>query len=89
MSTRASTTTRVLLVENATGHGRTAGKSKLAFVGTAMAQLHDAVAVLLQLQPRAHALRLETWDSDFGEWVNVVSVGELPLRAKLQVHLAH
>jgi hypothetical protein len=77
---------RTLLVQNATGRGRTAGKTKLAFAGTSMVQLHDAVAELLQLH--AHALRREVWDGEFEEWVTVLALGDVPAKSKVQVQLA-
>ena len=89
---------RVLLAENLTGSG-IPGKRELVFGGSSMPELHSRFRRLLQLSTGAAgavwpapgapiAVRLEAAHGEFGEWVDAVTLAQVPAKGQLRVLLA-
>jgi hypothetical protein len=79
-----------MLVKNQTSTGNSVAGSftKLVFEGSTISQLRDAVIELLQLQDYRDELVLDHFDIDWGEWVNITDVRDLPTPCKIRATLA-
>ena len=78
-------TEHLCLLENGTGSGLR--KRKLATSAGSVQALCVEIAAELEITVESGLLRLETWDGDFEEFVDIKHMSELPAKCKVRVTL--